>query len=74
MSPMPVELDTKIDGRTLDHETLEQIRRMAIQRVREGEKPGDVIAAFGFCRTTIYKWMNRAAGRVHGLNALRSTP
>ncbi len=46
---------------------------MAIQRVREGEKPGDVIAAFGFCRTTIYKWMNRAAGRGHGLNALRST-
>jgi len=73
MNPMPVELDMKIDGRTLDHETLEQIRRMAIQRVREGEKPGDVIAAYGFCRTTIYKWMNRAAGRGHGLNALRST-
>jgi len=30
----------KIDGRTLDHATLEQIRLMAIRRVREGEDPG----------------------------------
>jgi hypothetical protein len=27
----------KRDGRTLDHKTLEEIRRMAVQRVREGE-------------------------------------
>ena len=39
---------------------------MAFQRVREGEKPADVIASFGFCRTTIYKWMKSAAGRVRG--------
>ena len=39
----------KIDGRTFDHKTLEQIRRMAVQRVREGEKPADVIASFGLC-------------------------
>src|SRR3990172_3696604 len=70
---MPVERDMKLDGRTLDHTTLEQIRRMAVQRVREGEKPADVIASFGFCRTTIYKWMNAAAGRGRGLKALRST-
>ena len=55
MNAMLVELDMKIDGRTLDHKTLEQIRRMAIRRVREGEKPADVVASFGFCRTTIYK-------------------
>jgi transposase len=73
MSAMPVEHDMKVDGRTLDHKTLEQIRRMAFQRVREGEKPADVIASFGFCRTTIYKWMKVAAGRGRGVNALRST-
>ena len=70
---MPVKHDMKVDGRTLDHKTLEQIRRMAFQRVREGEKPADVIASFGFCRTTIYKWMKVAAGRGRGVNALRST-
>src|ERR1039458_3224916 len=30
----------KIDGRTLDHATLEQIRLMAIRRVREGRSAG----------------------------------
>ncbi|MHB8494212.1 MAG: IS630 family transposase [Casimicrobiaceae bacterium] len=63
----------KLDGRTLDHTALEQIRRMAVQRVREGEKPAEVIASFGLCRTTIYKWMKVAAGRGRGLKALRST-
>lgn len=73
MNAMRVSPDMKLDGRTLDHKTLEQIRRMAVQRVREGEKPADVIASFGFCRTTIYKWMKVSAGRGRGLKALRST-
>jgi transposase len=63
----------KIDGRTLDHATLEQIRLMAIRRVREGEDPGVVIASYGFNRTTIYKWMHMAAGSGNGLRALSST-
>lgn len=63
----------KRDGRTLDHQTLEEIRRMAVQRVREGEKPSTVIASFGFNRTVIYKWLNAAAGRGRGLRVLRST-
>jgi transposase len=46
---------------------------MAMKRVREGEEPAAVIASFGFCRTTIYKWMSLAAGRGHGLKALGST-
>jgi hypothetical protein len=33
----------KKDGRELDHRTLETIRLMAVQRVREGEKPSAVI-------------------------------
>lgn len=73
MKGMRVEQDMKVDGRTLDHKTLEQIRRMACQRVREGEKAADVIAAYGFCRTTIYKWMKASSGRGRGLKALRST-
>src|SRR5258708_35348516 len=63
----------KRDGRTLDHKTLEEIRRMAVQRVREGEKPSVVIASFGFNRPVIYKWLKAAAGRGRGLWALRST-
>jgi DNA invertase Pin-like site-specific DNA recombinase len=50
------------DGRTLDHKTLEEIRRMAVERVQEGEAPSAVIASYGFCRTTIYKWL-RKVGR-----------
>ena len=43
----------KRDGRKLDHKTLEEIRLMAVERVREGEDPSTVIASYGFCRTTI---------------------
>ena len=73
MNAVDVEHAMKIDGRTFDHKTLEQIRRMAVQRVREGERPADVIASFGLCRTTIYKWLKAASGRGRGLKALRST-
>ena len=62
----------KRDGRKLDHKTLEEIRRMAVERVREGEDPSVVIASYGFCRTTIYKWLRTAKGRGRGLAALRS--
>src|SRR5262245_7066435 len=58
----------KIDGRTLSHETSEQIRLMAVRRVREGEKPSDVVRSFGLCRTTIYRWLR--ADRRGGEKAL----
>src|SRR5258705_11044628 len=45
---------------------------MSVERVREGEDPSVVIASYGFCRTTIYKWLSRAKGRGRGLAALRS--
>ena len=60
----------KIDGRTLSHSSLEDIRKMAVRRVREGEKPSVVIASYGFCRTTIYKWLR--AERKGGEAALAS--
>ena len=61
----------KRDGRRLDHQTLEALRLMAMERLAEGEAASAVMASFGFCRTTIYKWQRKAQGR-KGLEALRS--
>ena len=60
------------DGRSFDHRTLETIRLMAIERVGEGERPSAVIASYGFCRTTIYKWLRAAKAPGGGTRALRS--
>jgi transposase len=62
----------KRDGRTLDHNTLEEIRMMAVQRVWEGERPSVVIASYGFARPVIYRWLREARGKGRGLRALRS--
>jgi transposase len=70
---MMIELSMKRDGRTFDHKTLEEIRLMAVERVREGESAAEVIAAYGFNRTTIYKWLNAALRPGVGVKALRST-
>jgi len=59
----------KLDGRSLDHQTLEVIRKMAVERVRNGESPSVVVAAYGFCRTTIYKWLKAASPSGSGLEA-----
>jgi transposase len=61
------------DGRKLDHKTLEEIRRMAVERVLEGENPTDVIASYGFSRTTIYKWLKRLERAKRGSDPLRSS-
>jgi hypothetical protein len=63
----------KQDGWTLDRKTLEEIRFMAVERVREGEPAAKVIEAYGFNRTTIYKWLNAALQSGVGIRALRST-
>ena len=62
------------DGRGFDHRTLEAIRLMAVERVRDGERPSSVIASFGFNRTTIYRWLEAASKPGVGLSALRSRP
>jgi len=50
----------KIDGRTLDHKTLEHLRITACKRVLEdGELPSVVAASLGFCRTSIYPWLRQ---------------
>lgn len=45
------------DGRTFDHKTLESIRLVAVERVREGQPASFVIVSCGFNRATIYKWL-----------------
>ena len=64
----------KRDGRGLDHRTLEAIRLMAVERVRDGERPSSVVASYGFNRTTIYRWLSAAAKPGVGLRALHSRP
>lgn len=45
---------------------------MAVERVHEGEAPSAVIASYGFCRTTIYKWLRKVTRGGRG-DPLRST-
>jgi len=50
----------KRDGRALDHKTLEELRRMAVRRViDDGERPSQVAADYGFCRTYLYRWLHK---------------
>jgi len=50
----------KIDGRTLDHKSLEHIRILAVRRVVEdGEDPSEVMRSLGLCRTSIYPWLRK---------------
>jgi transposase len=59
----------KIDGRTLDHKTLEHLRKLAVKRVIEDrEAPSDVMTSLGLCRTTIYRWLR--AYEDEGMEAL----
>lgn len=49
----------KVDGRTLDHKTLEHLRITAVRRVIEDkESPSEVIKSMGLNRTSIYRWLN----------------
>jgi len=70
---MRLNLDMKRDGRTLAHNVLEEMRMVAVQRMREGERPAAVAASFGMNRGWAYKCKAAAAGSGKGLRALRST-
>ncbi len=63
-----------IDGRTLSHAVSESIRRMAVQRVREGERPSAVMRSYGLCRTTIYRWLRAVARAGEAALAARMHP
>lgn len=58
----------------MSHEQNEFIRRMAVQRVRDGERPSDVIASYGLCRTSIYRWLRQAADGSSPALAARKHP
>jgi transposase len=61
-----------IDGRTLDHKTLEHIRKLAVKRVMEdGERPSVVMESLGLCRTSIYPWLREV--RDKGMESLAQT-
>lgn len=58
------------DNRRLDHRTLTELRKRAVERVQAGESPEDVIRTMGFCRACIYNWL--AKYRQGGWDALRA--
>jgi transposase len=50
----------KVDGRGMDHKTLEHLRILAVKRVVEdGEAPSGVMQSLGFSRTAIYPWLRK---------------
>ena len=60
------------DGRKLDHQTLEVLRRRAVQRVIDGVHPEEVAETLGLHRKTVYGWL--AKFREGGWDALRAKP
>ena len=54
----------------MSHEALEAIRKLAVQRVQEGESPEVVVRTLGFDRRTIYRWL--AAFHSGGEEALQA--
>lgn len=62
----------EIDGRKLSTEEQALIRRMAVQRVFEGESPTKVIRSYGMNDRTIYPWIRKA--KAEGLDSLGPLP
>src|SRR5882724_9694130 len=56
------------DARSLDHATLEELRRLAVHRVCHGDSQVVVARGSGVHRRTVAKWMQ--AYRRHGARAL----
>jgi transposase len=53
-------VNMKRDGRTLKHDTLAELRAMAIRRiVEDGARPSDIAAEYGFCRNYLYPWIKK---------------
>ena len=50
-------IQTKRDARSLSHETLEEMRRLAVQRVLHGEKHADVARSLQVNHKTVSRWM-----------------
>ena len=53
----------KTDGRQLHRKALDAIRALALQRIAAGESVTAVMASYGLCRTTVYKWQRKLQER-----------
>lgn len=62
----------EMNGRKLNHKTLEEIRIRAVKRVEAGESPEVVIKTLGFHRSCIYECI--AKYREGCIEALRARP
>ena len=60
------------DARSLDHKTLETLRRRAVECVQDGEHPADVARILGVKVQVVYKWLSMY--RAGGWDALRAKP
>ena len=58
----------KYDGRKLSTEEKHLVRKLAVQRVLDGESPTEVTLSFGLGEKTIYRWLRKA--RESGIGAL----
>ena len=62
-----------VDGRSLDHDTLEQMRLRAVERILDGgERTVDVARALGFDPAVVSRWVSKA--RREGREALAAQP
>jgi transposase len=59
-----------MDARRLDHKTLTELRKRAVESVQNGQSPEIVAKALGINRVTIYGWLSRY--RNGGLSALEA--
>lgn len=62
----------KYDARQLSTEEQALIRRLAVQRVFDGERPCDVTEAYGLSDKIIFKWIRKAKDK--GLDSLAPLP
>ncbi|HAB15448.1 MAG TPA: hypothetical protein DCE44_03250 [Verrucomicrobiales bacterium] len=62
----------EMDGRKLDHQALEPLRKRAVQQVQAGESPEVVARMIGISRGVIYQWLARY--RAGGWEALNAKP
>jgi len=60
------------DARSLDHQSLEELRVRAVEAVQRGERPEVVGATFGLSRSTVFGWL--AQYRAGGWGALKARP
>lgn len=72
MATLLVMSGPRVDARTLDHKSLEELRTRAVQRVQAGENPEVVARVLGVSRSTMYGWLARY--RAVGWHALRAQP